>query len=297
MRVAIGRYFVCLALACLPAQLCLAADDIYTTLVTKGIALAADETVKLPQPILADGLEGAEQRKTIESLLAGRYEWDEFSRKSVVSPLLLKIDDSERASGKLGRRVDLYFIAFGKLELLQNDDKLQEQLTLAAAGDADSNDGRVKVLSSDELAKRGLPASQTKSDPRWVAVETTLLNKVQINLTTRNAKTQKDDSLLIASILDPKFQGDADYPNCWRSISNDDLGRRQVGPPQPYPGLGAYVKATRLVDPAGAAFIEYHVVYAEPEGWFHGANLLRSKLPIVAQDLVRKLRRKMAESN
>ena len=83
-------------------------------------------------------------------------------------------------------------------------------------------------------------------------------------------------------------------PNCWHSISIDDAGRRQIGPPQPYAGLGSYVKATRLAEPAGAVFIEYHVVYAEPQGWFHGANLLRSKLPIVAQDLVRRLRRKMA---
>ena len=65
--------------------------------------------------------------------------------------------------------------------------------------------------------------------------------------------------------------------------------------PQPYAGLGSYVKATRLAEPAGAVFIEYHVVFAEPQGWFHGANLLRSKLPIVAQDMVRKFRRKMAE--
>jgi hypothetical protein len=55
------------------------------------------------------------------------------------------------------------------------------------------------------------------------------------------------------------------------------------------------VKATRLAAPAGALFVEYHVVFLEPQGWFRGTNLLRSKLPIVAQDLVRKFRRRMNE--
>lgn len=297
MSAATGRISVILVVAWLSADLCLAANDIYTTLTQQGISLSADETVTLPPPILVDGLDGVQQRQVIESMLAGRYEWDEFVRKSVVGPLLLKIDDGGREAGRLGRRVDLYFIAYGKLDVLCDDEKLQEQLNLAAASDAESEQGRVKILSSDELASRGLPVRQQTNDLRWLALKATLLNKVQISLTTRNAKIQTEGSLLIASILDPKFHGDDKYPNCWRAITIDDAGRRQIGPPQPYPGLGSYVKATRLAEPRGAVFIEYHVVYAEPESWFHGANLLRSKLPIVAQDLVRKLRRSMAENN
>lgn len=296
MRFAIRRLQSLLLLAMLPAECCLAANEIYDSLVSQGIALSPEETVKLPQPILADGLSGSQQRQAIEALLAGRYEWDEFVRKSVVSPLLLKIGDGERDSGPTSRRVDLYFIAYGTLEVLHDESKLQEQLNLAAAGDEDSESGQVKILSTEELAGRGLPTRQQANDPRWVAIEAKLLGKVQLNFTTRNSKTQSDDSMTIASIVDPKFQSDAEYPNSWRAITVDDAGRRQIGSPQPYPGLGCYVKATRLAEPAGAAFIEYHVVYAEPEGWFHGANLLRSKLPIVAQELVRKLRRKMEKS-
>jgi hypothetical protein len=55
------------------------------------------------------------------------------------------------------------------------------------------------------------------------------------------------------------------------------------------------VKITRLAEPAGSLFVEYHVAFAEPQGWFQGANLLRSKLPIAAQDSVRKFRRTLAE--
>jgi len=295
MRVAAGRLVFFALLTLTLGVRSFAANDIYEQLLGPGVPLDAAETIPLPQPKLADGLDAVEQRRAIESLLAGRYEWDEFSRKSVVSPLLLKIDDTTREAGQIGRRVDLYFIAYGTLEVLRDDRKLQEQLNLAAAGETEGEHGGVKVLSSEELAQRGLPSRQGANDPRWVAVEATLLGRVQLNFTTRNAKTEGDKSLVLASLLDERFQGDDEYPNSWRSIAFDDAGRRMIGPPQPYKGLGSYVKATPLAEPAGAVFVEYHLAYSEPEGWFHGANLLRSKLPIVVQDMVRKLRRKMTQ--
>ena len=65
----------------------------------------------------------------------------------------------------------------------------------------------------------------------------------------------------------------------------------KVGPATPYGGAGFYLKITRLHEPAGAIFIEQHVVFAEPAGWFAGANLLRSKLPTAVQINVRAMRR------
>jgi hypothetical protein len=41
-------------------------------------------------------------------------------------------------------------------------------------------------------------------------------------------------------------------------------------------------------------FVEYHLVFDELPEWFNGANLLRSKLPIVCQDGVRKFRRRVS---
>ena len=56
---------------------------------------------------------------------------------------------------------------------------------------------------------------------------------------------------------------------------------------------------TLVLDPhdlrtSGAVLVEYHLVFEEPQGWFGGSNLLRSKLPLVCQDGVRKFRRRMA---
>lgn len=288
-------YFLLIFLVTPQTRPCVAANPIYDALVERGLKLSPQETLNLPKPILDDGMDAAKQQLAIETLLAGKYDWETFTRKAVVSPLLLKITGDAQEPGHVGRRVDLYFVAYGSLNALGSEDYLQKQLNLTAAGDQGRENGRAKVLSGEDLGKRGLPTSQKPDDPRWVAVESTLLSKVRISLTTQNVKTQSSDSILIASLADPRFEKDAEYPNCWRAISSDDAGRRQTGPPQPYSGLGSYVKATRLARPAGAIFMEYHVAFAEPQGWFHGANLLRSKLPIVAQDMVRTFRRNISE--
>jgi hypothetical protein len=51
-----------------------------------------------------------------------------------------------------------------------------------------------------------------------------------------------------------------------------------------------YVKITKLQEPRGALFIEQHVIYQEPAGWFGAPNYLRAKLPPAVQDNVRKMR-------
>jgi hypothetical protein len=278
---------------CVPA--CDAANPIYDALTGPGVKISAQDTLQLPKPVLPDGLTPQQTRQTIETLLAGRYDWETFTRKAVVSPFLLKISEGTAESGPIVRKIDLYFITYGSLDSLKGEDYLNRQLNLTGSNEQSDSTGQVKLLKADELQKRNITAGTKPDDPRWVAVTSTLLGKVRISLTTQNLKTDGKDSLIIASVADPRFERDPDYPNSWRSLTVDDAGQRQTGPPEPYAGLGSYVKATRLADPAGAMFIEYHVAFIEPQGWFHGTNLLRSKLPIVAQEMVRKFRRNRGE--
>ena len=44
-------------------------------------------------------------------------------------------------------------------------------------------------------------------------------------------------------------------------------------------------------------FVEAHFVFTEPHDWFEGAPVLRSKISLIAQDRIRKLRRELAESH
>ena len=274
---------------------CGAQNAIFDALVGSGVKISPYDTLQLPKPVLTDGLAQDRQRQTIEALVAGRYDWETFTRKSVVSPLLLKISENAAAAGPVVRKVDLYFVAFGSLDVLRTDDYLHKHLSLSATTDDGQTAGQAKLLSTDDARKRGLVKGDDKAGPRWVSVNSTLLGKVRIRLTTQNLKTQTKDSTLIASVADPRFERDAEYPNSWQSLSVDDAGKRQVGPAQPYVGMGSYVKSTRLAEPAGAMFVEYHVAFVEPKEWFHGTNLLRSKLPIVAQQMVRTFRRSLGE--
>ena len=119
-----------------------------------------------------------------------------------------------------------------------------------------------------------------------------LFNRVRICATMQAIQTRSADSLVLAAMLDPRFAADEQFPNCWRPISRDDNGRQHIGAAQPYRTAGWYCKATQLHEPAGALFVEFHVLFDEPVGWFNGANLLRSKLPMVVQEGVRKFRRR-----
>ena len=209
----------------------------------------------------------------------GSNSWEDLTGQAVVAPFLLRTlpDDSEQQG--IGHRVDLWFVAYGSLDTLASDEFLSSQFRTASDNSANASSAR--LLGAADLKKRGLPVPVAAEDPRFVAAETTLLEVVRVSATTRSIKTRTADSVVVASILEPRFAGDPEFSNRWCVIVSDDTGRRQLGEPHVYRGMGSYVKATRLVEPHGAMLIEYHVAYAEPKEWFNGANLLRSKLPIL----------------
>jgi hypothetical protein len=103
------------------------------------------------------------------------------------------------------------------------------------------------------------------------------------------------ESVLVAAEVDPRFLGDPEFPNQWQPIVGKG-GARKFGQANPWSGAGFYMKITKLAEPAGAVLVEQHVIFVEPTGWFDGANLLRSKLPVVVQTSVRTLRRDWAEA-
>ena len=57
----------------------------------------------------------------------------------------------------------------------------------------------------------------------------------------------------------------------------------------------SYAKISRLDLKPRAILVEMHMAFVEPDGWFQGAPILRSKFSVVAQDQVRSLRRELAK--
>jgi hypothetical protein len=270
------------------------ANEVLDRLLAKGgLPGAADSA--LPKPMMADGLDRAGQRAVVVGIADVNHPIEAIERRSIVAPFILKIsgDDAVERNSTL-RRVDLWFIAYGKLDAIA-DESFWKSVRESAGGDKENRElssTRTAILSADELRSRGIVDPDNQ---RHLTADLTLFNRVRISATMRAMQTRSTDSLVLAAMLDPRFADDRQFPNCWWPIARDDNGRQQSGAAQSYRTAGWYCKATQLHEPAGALWIEYHVLFDEPAGWFNGANLLRSKLPLVVQEGVRKFRRQLGQ--
>jgi hypothetical protein len=261
-------------------------NPLFKELLDPGLVVGADVRAKFPTPTLPDGLDAARQKAVIAQLIGADYSFDEFTRKSVVAPQLLKLRDVTPSDPKApARGVDVWFIAHGDFALT-DDEKFLDRLVNVGRGE-----GKGKSLTKEDLAKRKIiVAAEDEKREGYGLVEFDFLDKVRIRATGRAVWSKSPESVVVAAVVDPRFLNDPEFPNDWRSLAKDGGGFK-VGPQQPWSGAGFYLKITKLADPVGALFIEQHTIFVEPTGWFEGANLLRSKLPPVVQNNVRNMRR------
>jgi hypothetical protein len=271
----------------------LEANPVFRGLVEQGVALGGDRRVKLPPPTLPDGLSPQAQNEAMAKIADENYPLEELQRNSQVAPfrlILRDIDTGDPANPVRG--LDLYFFVHGDLDTLQKKDFRDRLLSLSQSR------AKAHDVTAEELAKRKVELAKASGAVEDVLSHRTftLFDKVEVSDTQRVTLTRTPESLVLASDLDPRFAGDAEFPNQWRSITRDANDQPALGPPQPGAGSGSYLKVTKLAEPAGALFVELHVVFVEPHGWFDGANLIRSKLPVVVQNEVRALRRELAKA-
>lgn len=265
-------------------------NPLYQELRQKGVPVGPEMRAPLPVPLMPDRLDAKAQRATLEKLAGNDYPLDELLRKSVVAPHVYKfreVKPSDPEAPAYG--VDLWFIAHGDLDTLAKKDA-------STFFQSVRKEVKLHVLTPEELAKRGLKEEKVGSSMiRYAHTSYPLLEKVELALTSRNLITRSDDSLLLATNLDPAFVKDQQFPNRWRAILRDGGDEVKYGPAHPYDGNGMYMKVTRLAEPKGALFVEFHRVSTEPKKWFDGAALLRSKMPILIQAEVRSFRRELAK--
>ncbi|QJW93901.1 hypothetical protein [Frigoriglobus tundricola] len=261
-------------------------NPLYKNLLESGLDVGGGVKVKFPAPSMPDGLDGTKQTAIIKELIGAQYSYDEFVRNSNVAPQLLKIRDIAPSDPKApARGVDVWFVAYGDFKRLE-DEKFLDRVTSTNRGG-----GKGGPLTNPDLAKRKieLPKGNQKREG-YGHVEFDFLEKVRLNAAGHAMWSRTSESVVAAAEIDPRFLDDKEFPNQWRSITKTG-GQTKVGDPNPWSGAGMYFKITKLAAPEGALFVEQHVVFAEPTGWFDGANLLRSKLSIAVQDNVRTMRR------
>lgn len=261
-------------------------NPLFKGLLETGLDVGGGAKAKFPAPSMADGLDAAKQTAIVKGLIGKDYDYAEFTRNAVVAPYLMKIRDVSPSDPKApARGVDVWFVAHGDFKLLE-DDKFLDKMSSSGKGG-----GKGGPLNAADLMKRNItiPAGDTKREG-YGHFEFDFLDKVRLSGVGRAMWSRNGESVVVAAEIDPRFLDDKEFPNQWRSITKEG-GQVKVGPPTPWSGAAMYLKITKLAEPAGAVFVEQHIVFAEPTGWFDGANLLRSKLPQAVQMNVRDTRK------
>ena len=224
--------------------------------------------------------------------LAGKRPWDQFVRDSVVAPVQIGLEYLKDEQGqRVGQRVHFAFVVHAAVSTLR-DSEAMERMFASEVGDSESEGWNSQPLGGDEL--QGLEIEQEEGESYgWLQV--TLLNKIEVIGVIRSQRQQGDDFIAITWKLDEQFTGPGpwrrEYQNLWREWKRDDIGNPIRTEGHPYAGAAGYLIITAMPEVPNASMVEGLLVLHEPEEWFGGSNLLRSKLPLMIQESARKLRR------
>jgi hypothetical protein len=127
----------------------------------------------------------------------------------------------------------------------------------------------------------------------------TLLNRVDLQGVVQAVRHDAADGVRLTWAFDHRFGNATGLQTCFRRWGSNPLGERVLGDPQPYAGAGGVIVARDVSELVEATdrpllLVESRMVFAEPKDWFGGGNLLRAKIPLLAQEGVRNLRRRLA---
>ena len=141
MKVSIAGLLVCVG-SFLVAARAICADDkapkneIYDQLLNKGVPLSNDQVYKLQEPVMADGLKAADQDAILQKIGPKRRMVD-FLKGSKSDPFVLELNDLKGDPKQaIGRRVDMYYVARGKLDWV-TDPVFMKQQRSGANGQAE----------------------------------------------------------------------------------------------------------------------------------------------------------------
>lgn len=271
-------------------------DPVLKELLELGVEVTPGQRVKLTPPTL-HGSATREQQQQALLKAAGNHSLQEFTRKSAVTPFTLKMESLTDAEGKrYAQTVDVWFVAYGRLETLRDRQLLEELASAASQEAASAVAPRSELLTPELLEEAGVKLQESDQEREVFATfAAPLLDRVLVSGVVHSWESFGPEEITASGILESRFESKPELRNRWQAIEDRAGEEPKLGPAEPYSGFGGYLRATALRDPAGAILIEAHVVFHEPEGWFRGANLLRSKLPLALQDQIRSFRRKLAK--
>ena len=170
-------------------------------------------------------------------------------RKSVVAPFQLTIRSEGNATGEVsGKRVDVWFVVYGDLTTITKEGFLEERFSLGASEESRGKPPSKSVMLSDaELKSRNIQVATADGQHEGFAYASfSLFDRAQISGTGHVFQTKTKTSVLMASLLAPRFADDPDYANRWSSIDRDDKGGITVGASTSVRGLWIVRQGDRI---------------------------------------------------
>lgn len=281
--------FPCLALFAVEPDFDHGKNPVFTAIVDEGFELGGIN-VRLPAPLLKDGQEAAEQQADLLRVAGSEQALSDLLRASIMAPFLLKLHDVKAKDGMI-RLVDLWFVIRGDLDRL-DPMGIAKQASGRATG-AGNMQFEDRLLTPDELAPLGKSMLTGRDLSRWyMHTDGRLLDRIEVAATAEVVASRTAESLVIASRTDRAFDDSGALANRYRELCQGGADSNQV-----YRGGITYVRIGRLKQPEGALLVEMHAAFSEPQAWFQGAPILRSKFAPIAQDQIRRLRRELQKEN
>lgn len=260
-------------------------NQVYTGVLRDGLK-AGGTTVSLPAPTFRDDLDEAGRRAALLKVCGSEQALSNFLRDSVTAPYVLKTNDSKTEDAII-RSIDLWFVVRADMSKLdpvkligQTDEKAVEVGNMRF---------EQRLLTADDLKPKNRTARLEGDAPHWfVDLKGRLLDRIAFEAVDEAMATRAEDSMVVAARVDPAFDAPGEPSNHWKNLRED-------GPANPYQGGASYAKISRLKlkEADDALIVEVHAAFAEPNAWFQGAPILRSKISPVVQDQVRRLRREL----
>ncbi len=260
-------------------------NDVYRRLVTEGVDLDGAR-VTLEPPLLRDGQAAEDQRRKLVEIAGSEKAVDELLRDSVTAPFVLKLRDQKTPGGVI-RHAHLVFAIRANLDAIDPGKAAQDADNKAF--EAANMKLATRILDANDLRTRNivLPPQETG----WFSHNSVdMLDRIQVQTTNRVEVSRSDRSLAVASETDRRFDAEGPHTNAWQALDRKGV---VSGRPTPYSGSISYARCTRLASSPDTLVVESRLAVYEPNDWFQGAAILRSKFSLIAQDQIRRVRREI----
>ena len=257
----------------------------YRAAIDRGL-IVGGTTVTLPPPLLHDGIGPEGEAEVLRTIAGSDRGVPELLRDSVTAPYVLRSRDVE-AEGATIRMADLWFVVRDDLGAIDPAEAARE--ADGRAVEAGNMRFETELIVAEDA---GLDPPEVGDDAWYVRSRGVLLDRIGVESLGIVTVSRSADSVVIAS--SPAEGGR--FGNRWAPLSDpgDGVPPLPADSAEPFAGGLSYGKISRLRSHPGALLVEAHFAFEEPDGWFRGAPILRSKFSVIAQDQIRSLRRELA---